>query len=395
MRNYNFDGSISLDVLKNYLNRAMTYSITPYGFEGGVPMESEETENEFLRAITNVGAKYICRSAGEWNVDDKVVKNYPVLANFIEKAHKADPDIVFEACIFETCGPDSEKRKIPAHVFEAFGLPFEDRGFCHEKMAFADGKYRNQWCENKHAPDVTNLETQMYYYYLATTYIDLGFEGLHMGQATMTGRDDTDFRCWEKLLKMIRAYAKEHARRHYVIINAHVPTYSWMTPEGVSLGDFCASPIRIEWADEEEDHAASEDNPQRCEIKFNYCASPYKSNGGGISPSGWKTDKYPYLVEFDNWGGRTGDNTKRWNRFGYDEISWFANQPDWYRRQWLEETTLLIDSFEENGFVAMPGRRCAYSQRHGKMVNYVMNSSKTFGDSWDDEETIKKIFERN
>ena len=124
------------------------------------------------------------------------------------------------------------------------------------------------------------------------------------------------------------------------------------------LADFNAFPSRLKTAEDEVDHAVSEDNPQRCEIMLTYPQGHpyygrekelprlYIDNIKGTSPSGWTTDKYPYLTEFDNFGS-FGDHTKKEKRFGYDEISWFANQPRWYRHQFLKDLKKQVEDFGE------------------------------------------------
>ena len=139
----------------------------------------------------------------------------------------------------------------------------------------------------------------------------------------------------------------------------------------------------------EVDHAASENNPQKCEISLNGDAKAlYNGEVKGISPSGWSTDKYPYLVEWDNDGGDKSDHSKKENRWGYDEISWIANQPQWYRHQFMKDVTKQVKGFGNNGHVVLPGRRTAHILGTGGQSYYVMNDKKYYKDGFSDEQGI-------
>lgn len=386
---YDFDGSISIEVLNNYLDKAITYVME----KGAVPMEfDEEHFKEGVRFVTNVGAKYIQRAACSWYPTIEEIRTYPRLKKAIEKAHDIDPEIIFEACIFETTTSRVDNIPIPERVFEAFGLKPEKRNFKKENMHFLDG-FRRDFDNEADVPDVTRLDTQMFIYYRAITYIDIGFEALHLGQVKLIGHNDKDYACYDKIIKMIRKYASEHARRHYVLINAHDNYF--LSPDGNYLADMLVAPIRVHAAPDEVDHAVSEDNPQRCDIEAGYWGdSIYQSGISGTSPSGWYAEKYPYLVEFDNYGGKMGDTTKKDSYvWGMDEISWYCSQPQWYRREFMKFITEKIHSFNENGHVALVGYRGGpYISYLGKSAEFFSNSSEFCENGFDDEEAIKELF---
>ena len=83
---------------------------------------------------------------------------------------------------------------------------------------------------------------------------------------------------------------------------------------------------------------------------------------GGLTHSGWSCDALPYTVELDNYGGirdvesmnKPGIDFWPW---GYDEISWFANQPKAYRASWLEYAYKQVQEFDDFGYLVMPGSR--------------------------------------
>ena len=378
--NFEFSGKISQEVLENYLSRAITYSYM------------DHIADDAARAILNVGAKFVCRTMGNWYPSAHEESEFYKKKEWMDKIHAVDPDIIFEACIFETCGIEMNGIKIPAFVFEAFGKEPEDRNFDYKKMEFPDGSYVDLWCKDHSVPDITREEWQMFVYYRATRFIDLGLESIHMGQTGLMGKYDPERKCWTKVIKMMREYALKHGRRGYVLFNSHDGSHKIVDTDGIMMADFNMYPLRLIAPKGAEFHEISEDNPQESIIDLNRDA-PYKKGISGTSPSGWKTEKYPYLVEVDNYGGKIGLNHS-FSVWGYDEISWFANQPDWYRRQFITDVRKMVADLNENGHVALAGSRCAYLEKLGKMDFYHMNNkSDAFSDGFSDEEAIIKAFE--
>ena len=381
-RSYKFNGSISLEVLNNYLDRAIDCNIRG---KGGKDYDPKFTD-EIIRFITNIGAKYVLRADGEWYPSIKFEQNFAVLTEKLAAAHKIDPDIIFEASIFEVSSPEMKEIPIPEWVFEAFGQKPEKRCFNTDLTVFSDGYGVDYWEKGYHIPDITTREMQMFVYYRACSLIDVGFEAFHLGQVLLTGRSDPQNIVYTKLIGMIREYAKTHARRGYVIINAH--NNNFKDTNGTMLVDMIVAPTRVHSDSKNEvNHAASEENPQRCIIEPGYWNdSIYCSNGPGTSPSGWHSDKYPYLVHLDNYGDTLGDTTdKDCYVWGRDEIGWYVNQPAWYRREFMKEIREKIAGYNENGHIAAHGWSCGW----GFFSN---NKSEQCPNGSGDEETIKKLF---
>ena len=281
---YYFDGAISLDTLNNYLNRVSTYCQF---------FQPEESDELVIESIVGIGAKYVQRAACMWSPSSWEYKIKNQIKKRMDKIHALDPEIIFEACIFECVDNRVEQISIPKETFEAFGIPYENRNFSLEKMMFPDGKYKNKWGTGAHVPDMTRLETQMFFYTRACFYIDSGYEAIHLGQANLIGNNDTNNVCWAKVIGMIREYAKKNARRHYVILDAHYPNQKFAGPDGQMLTDFNAFPMRISVAKGQKDHEPSEKNPQLCVITPGQGDSPYQKGIRGNSPAGWYTNKYP------------------------------------------------------------------------------------------------------
>ena len=344
---YYFDGGISLDVLNNYLNRAMTFC----------HVRSEEV-SLLKKSIVDAGVKYVQRADSAWIPDPWDYTLEDQIKGKLKTLHNMDPDIIFEACIFEYVDQRVNDIPIPAETFKAFGLPVENRNFSYDKMLSPDGQYVNAWGKNASIPNITQRETQMFFYHRACFFIDMGFEAIHLGQAKSIGHNDKNNECWTKVIKLIREYAKKNARRHYVVIDAHYPGQKFVDKNGNSLVDFNASPTRMKVADGQTSHAPSEGNPQECVIEQGHKDSVYGLTRKLNSPSGWYTNKYPYLVEIDNYGVEEKKlNKASADIWGYDEITWFAIQPQSYRQKFTEYLIKEIDSFDENGHAAIVGKR--------------------------------------
>jgi hypothetical protein len=61
----------------------------------------------------------------------------------------------------------------------------------------------------------------------------------------------------------------------------------------------------------------------------------------------------------DNYGVDKEKNQNKASKdiWGYDEITWFAIQPQWYRHEFTEYLIKEIDSFGENGHMSVVGKR--------------------------------------
>ncbi|MBE6770258.1 MAG: hypothetical protein E7548_05840 [Ruminococcaceae bacterium] len=359
---YYFDGGISLDVLNNYLNRAMTYC------------HVRSDDISILKAsIVDAGAKYIQRADCAWVPQAWDYSLQSGITEKLKKLHAMDPEIIFEACIFEYMDQNVNEIPIPAETFKAFGLPVENRNFSYDKMNFTSGYPKNNWSDTASVPDITKTETQMFFYHRACFFIDMGFEAIHLGQAKLIGYNDKDNECWTKVINMIRDYAAKNARRHYVILDAHYPGQKFLDKNGNALVDFNASPTRMKVAKGQTSHAPSEGNPQECVIEKGYKDSVYGLSRRLNSPSGWYTNKYPYLVEIDNYGVDEAKlNKASADIWGYDEITWFAIQPQSYRQKFTEYLIKEIDSFDENGHAAIVGKRWItnFPGRDKKLTTY-------------------------
>lgn len=337
-RKFDFYGSMPRDVLNSYLSRAVTH----FGI-GYDNLNASRTFEDDLRMLVHEGAKFIGRAALIWSQSQEISEHFRFCKERAELAHKADPQFILQACVFECIGKRQvEAVKIPAYVFEAFGLAPEDRNFSYDAMLFPDGKWINQWGKDASVEDITQLESRMWIYYLATSYIDAGYEGIHFGQVCLIGRDDKDFKYWREVIGMIRAYANEHGRRRYVLFDAH--TLGDLRQDE-TMFDYNAFPIRLQ------------DVPEiqyECCCEENYLDSMFNEKDGLCRP---------FIVEFDNWGAMPADKRDKpmvnsgW-AWGYDEITWFTKLSPERRDKFLRYIWKWVNERYPEGWVQMPSRRC-------------------------------------
>jgi hypothetical protein len=343
---FQFDRTISRQVLENYLSRSIT-------MEGLLNGRGDLEDN--IRMLKFIGAKYIGRALCLWNAENDFSNNLQIARAAAPKVLAADPDMILEACVFETVSPRINQIAVPDWVFTAFNLPMEKRNFRFDDIIYPEGQ-RRPMGPGAQVPDESRIETQMWFYYQAVSYIDLGCDGIHFGQVEIMNRNDPDNAHWAKLLGMVRDYAAKHARRHMVICDGHTPT-GGLQHEGNPLLDFNAFPLRI---------METPEKPKEAILKLGFSDGLYNKSKGGKTFSGWTCDHLPYFVEFDNYGvsRHPGQpNTKgefNWV-WGYDEITWFAHQSTEYRSNWLQYAWTWVRNTDTNGWLEMPGSRTARS----------------------------------
>ena len=388
---YYFDGKgISREVLENYLDRSITYSSL-------LDMKTAEPAhfNDNVRMLKNTGAKFIGRVIARWE-NEQVLKDPAYWEQAKQRAqelHAIDPDIVLQGCLFEAISEKVDVLPIPAWVFESYGLKPEKRNFRYADMLSKEGKYVDHWHKGGSVPDISRLETRLWFQYLAGSYINIGCEALHLGQIELIGMHDADRAYWEEVIDHIRSYAKQKARRHWVLLDAHTPK-GGMLKGGKSLIDFNSFPMRICAIPSN----PKPDEPQRAELRVNHLDGIYLKSKGCITPSGWKCKSLPYLVEIDNYGKKEPLNvadTTSYHPWGWDEISWFAKQPEAYRNQWLHYVWTWIKDTDANGHIEMPGYRwiCCPNTTHN--IYQANTKSKNCPYGYNQEETIKLIWSKD
>jgi hypothetical protein len=378
-RTYDFQRTMSREVLDNYLSRAIS-------MEGLLNGRGDLGDD--IRMLSRIGAKYVGRSICLWGREANLLQNFARAKQQLPQVHAADPDMILEACMFEIVTTEVEQIPVPEWAFAALGLPVERRNFLYEAILYPKAQRTRSWGSGAGIPDVSQIETQLWFYFLAASYIDLGFEGIHWGQMEIMNNNDHDLAHYARVFTLVRAYAEKNARRGMVLCNAHVPS-GGLVRDGQLLLDFHAFPLRIKEVPE---------HPQEAILQVGFLDSIFLRSMGGRTYSGWLCEHLPYLVELDNWGasahpgqaGQGGD----WV-WGYDEISWFAHQSKQYRSKWLQYAWNWVRKTDPNGYLEMPGSRTMRSPLDHRQWYYANVPSSAVPEGLGDEDAIRAIWKRD
>ncbi len=337
---YHFDGAISRKVLENYLARSATVASLLH-----LALDDD------LRMMQNTGVKFAGRViwmwGGESRIDELVAKGGP----FVQRIHAMDPDILLQGAVFEIVSTDVNKVPIPAAIFEEFGLKPESRHFRYEAMLYPDGHRVDHWRPGSSVPDMSRLETRMWFVYVARRWIDIGIEAIHFGQVEIMDDRDPDHTHWRDMMARVRRYAKTHARRHIVLCDAHVPS-GGIVHDGQLMFDLHSFPSRPK---------SVKGKPYQAILEKGFTDAIYGRSAGGRAPSGWECEALPYIVELDNFGISSHPGEFREDNpcyvWGWDEITWFSKQPEAYRNEWLRYAYRWVRETDPNGYFQLPLRR--------------------------------------
>lgn len=267
----------------------------------------------------------------------------------------------------------------------------------------------DSWAGAGAIPDIRRIEARMWFYYLATIYIDLGFTSLHMGQLPLYAYCDeveSDLFYTEYVLSKIRAYAESLDQLLLITcegFNGDIESNDTL------LLDYYSNPARVrEVLDvENEPHFGDDasladndtlngDNPNchpygydnKIETLINDIfgeGSPCDSNDypgiihpchgigfgqglGGVNFNGITVDPLPYTIYLDFGGGlidptppfddpapfsydtssNTGIGEHIVNTWGFDDKGWFYHLSKECQQRWLVKSYCFMRNFDGN-----------------------------------------------
>lgn len=363
-----FSGTMDRPTLEAYLSRSMTMvglldlqQSDPAGYQQEIAM------------CAQLNARYLGRVGGLWG--GEWVLNY----NYMSRAQQGVADLrqayqqagheppIVQAAIFEYVTKKVNEVWMRSETASAFGIA--QRQFDYQRMRYTAPPSGTQtdWGTDGLAivPDMSQLETQMWFYDMATRYIDAGFEAIHFGQVELMDDIDTRHVAWWSLLSRVRAYAASR-NRGLVLCDAH--TNGLYYDSGRSsrlLFDLHAFPLRMR-----EDRASQAPAGGGTVLDYSGagCGAPiYGRSLGGLTYFGWSTPSLPFLVEFDNFGitQNPGQRSQSCTPWGWDEITWFSQQTPVYRNQWLKYAYYKVPCLDPNGYLEMPGMRNTMTRQGG------------------------------
>eukprot|EP00040_Diaphanoeca_grandis_P011034 m.56471 g.56471 ORF g.56471 m.56471 type:complete len:433 (-) comp22251_c0_seq2:52-1350(-) len=374
--------------LKWYLSRAATVSGFLSCSDGRVSKNTTDT----IRMVSAMGTRYAGRAAFVWGQEQNLAAMFPVIKQNAEATVALNPDIILEAAIFEIVTKAGvETIEIPRYVMTAFGEPPTSplRNFQYESMLFPDKSHVNQWGPNASVPDMTRLETRMWFYYAGTQYMNSGIEALHCGQIMLMSANDKGMVLTYQLLSMLREYASHSARRGFVLCNAHLYQDPWVHFNFTQqlVFDLHAFPSRP---------TPHPEAPENCTLQQGFEDAMYLKSAGGVAVGGWTTPHLPYMVELDNYDATNHpgvqDPKDTFHPFGYDEISWFAHQPPAYRDWWLGYAASWLAQNDPAGHFEMPALRPLSDGVFSTRPNIDYYDATNTGDGFGQESAIAAIW---
>jgi len=170
LRDYRFDGTMSREVLENYLARSIS-------MEGLLNGRGDLDDN--IRMLKTMGAKFIGRSLCLWGGEARLLANLERAKRQAPRLHEADPDMILQACIFEIVTTQVDQVPVPEWALAALGRPTETRNFRYADMLYPDGRFKDHWRAGHSVPDVSRPETKLWFYFLGASFIDAGCEAIH------------------------------------------------------------------------------------------------------------------------------------------------------------------------------------------------------------------------
>ena len=355
-QNSQFYGSLTRDELQTYMSRSLAVEFD--GINKGMA-----EYNDIINFAARSDARYLgtCYGVGygsELPVNHGYFDIIHSTVLEINKAYIANGFIppIIGGSIWEKVTHDVDSIWMNDEVANTYNVP-------KRRFIFDSIKYITDTNKRIATPDISRIETQMYFYFLATKFIDAGMEAIHMGIIELEDLNDSGHVATWDILCKIRKYASTR-NRGLVLLNAD--TYGLhLRNTDTLLYDFNTRPTRVSGYYSGKDstwhsmwiyYQSAFGGPGR--LSYNEC-SPYGKMAGGWSPLGWHADTMPYIVVLDNTLTNNCNCLVKagcWTVYGFDEISWFTMQNEEYRNQWLCYAYSYVKMLDRNGNFMMPCR---------------------------------------
>lgn len=352
------DGAPPDSVVAASLERAITMSSVLHLYPASIAQWPANLELMEQLQPTLVG-----RAAVIWGWEHLMLRSLIGARHRVAALHARVPGAVVQGCIFEFVSRDVEQVRVPAHVLEAFGLPARSRPYRFEDMLTRDQpQWFPGWGQEAAVPDITRQETQLWFFHLATLYVDAGLEAIHLGNLERMANSDPGFAVTEDVLRRIRDYAAEHGRRGWVMLDAHT---HGVVRSGRLLLDFHSFPMRP--------REVGDPALQDVVLEAGFQNGIYGRSRGGVTPAGTPVERQRFLVELDNgYAGPTAGGCELpecvW---GSDEITWFAAQSAERRNELLTYFWHRVRELDPQGRFQMPGVRGLQSLLFDDCADYL------------------------
>lgn len=316
-----------------------------------------------IQVLTDLKIAFVRRAAGLWGSEAKM----KVGNSYYNAAQQTIIDInkaydcaglrrpIIQAAILEYISSEVNQISIPQYVKSAFSNDSDYNSQLYSgTINFNSCRIAMAGCVG--TPDLNKIEARMWFYYLATNYIDFGYKALHMGNIKIMIVNDSGNSKTYTLFQRIRNYAENN--NSFVVIDAHTNSDLYLNSSNTLLLDFNSAPIRpIETYSNP--LGGSCNNDYKTQIIANQ-GDIYNKSNGGVSPMGCDYSETPYFVEFDHhepYCGTIGQiHSGSWCVWGYDEVNYFYNLSDGCKLDFVEYAYPKVRDIDYHGFLQMPGR---------------------------------------
>ena len=373
---------LTSDLVCHYLDRAISH--LGY-FRGDTPRA-----REFLRYT---GAKYIHWSHDNWGGG---VPDWQELTKETDIVHGSEwgRGVVFETGVMECVSRQGiDNVAIPDWLYslmEQGGVadkrkpgPRGPKYFSYEAMFDREAKdwpkhYVGMWGKDAEGrdvasvPDITMLETQIWYAYVIAEHIDAGFEGVLFGQIGLTGRRDKGWACAHALAEFAKRYAAKRAYRRAVFLSSH---HHQVDYRGKPILTHLSWPSRLFYSSRfrhgmECGLYATEDGQHPARREFlRLLNAPHD---------------LPILIEIDNYGNVGPKHMYAASPEGDDEITAYNKKPTWARAAFLRQYYFEVQAYEN----PLGNRRFRFAPS-GSRPPY-----SPYKEDGGEEETIRELFRR-
>lgn len=332
---------------------------------------------ELLEIINRLKPAYLSRVAGSWGLAES--EQLPPNGSIYLKSIRLIEDLndiylnkmidlpLLEAGIYEAITADVNKIEIPDFVLRSFkeDIDFIKYGYRdNPPMYFSvDSMINNSfdpWGTKTWTPDINKIQTRMWFYYLATVYIDMGCYSIHMGWFDRTFKNDQNYVKSFELFNLIRQYGNKKNKQ--VFINADVDRPIFYDSTDQLLLDFISSPLRPEPVKDLFQNTPCEDQPMTI-LNFDKYFPEIINFEKGFDPAGNLIYSVPTLFNLDWYGidylglspPHTGFKGNGWAPWGVNESIWFyILSPECQSYWFMNASNSIKNKFLSRGYFKVP-----------------------------------------
>ena len=379
---YYLPSVFSYGLLDRYLSRSI----------GMFSMQEQRNTPDYcqnINLLTRLKPEFIFGIAGSWGGDENQIipggSYYTNSQLTIQDIRKLYCSLglrmpIFDAGIFEAVTSKVNNVTIPAYVHADFqnDADYIAAGYninppVNFDISYIKNGFYSPWWTNPpqptdcYTPDLTRVQAKMWFYYLATSYIDMGCNSINLGWFERSFHNDAPlYLNAYDLCQKIRTYAQNKGT--FVIISGDVGKAIYYNNTNNLIFDFVNCPIRPEPTHNQYGnsvHSTPCDKNYMTELDFNKYHCELMNDHGGISPFGAFIEHMPKLFNFDWYGiNYTGSYPPQpinmgngYSPWGVNETVWFYNLEPKCQAYFLKNIAYAIkNDIGNRSYLKMPGQ---------------------------------------